>query len=107
VGTDEEGGVVKRSGIKASESRMAFERSGAGSFGLGVGFGVAKAGSATVEVETGMGCTVESRWLFEESDVIGMRRGTSGVGDEGSAPDGRGAGRDEGTPVGVVGWEAT
>jgi hypothetical protein len=45
---------------------------------------------------------VESRWLFEESGVIGMRRGTGGVGDEGSAVDGRGAGRDEGTPVGAA-----
>jgi hypothetical protein len=56
VGTDEERGVVEGSGIKALESRRAFEeRSGAGRFGLGVRFGVEEVGSATVEVETGGG----------------------------------------------------
>jgi hypothetical protein len=45
----------------------------------------------------------ESGWMFEDG-VWGMRRGSGRVGDERSAAnDGRGAGRDEGTPVRVVG----
>lgn len=63
-----------------------------------------------MEVETGGEGVcfdkAESRWMFEESDVIGMRTWTGGVVAEGSvAEDGSRTGRDKGTPVGVGGWE--
>ena len=71
AGTDEERGVVEGSGIDVPETRRAFR--GRGCFGFGSRFGGGDAGSA-VKVETGGGgvCVkaTESRWSFEEGDVV-------------------------------------